>query len=242
MITKICNTCLQEKNIEEFRKSGEYIRGDCKQCENKKCKERNAKNIEHIKEKQKEYRKNNKEQIKKYREKHYDPIKQKEYNGEYYKNNKDYYSLWHKEYFKNNKEKLKTSYTIWKDNNRDKYREYQRKDLRRRMNDPILKVELQLRNMINTSFRRKGHTKSNKLKKIVGLNSKDMVNYLLETFEKNYGYKWDGKEPIHIDHIIPLSTANTEEEIIELCYYTNLQLLKAKDNLSKGSKLNWILK
>ena len=61
-----------------------------------------------------------------------------------------------------------------------------------------------------------------------------LVKYLLQTFKDNYGYEWDGKEQVHIDHIIPLATANTEQDIVKLCHYTNLQLLKAKDNLKNG--------
>ena len=44
-----------------------------------------------------------------------------------------------------------------------------------------------------------------------------------------------------IEDIIPLATAKTEEDVIKLCHYTNLQLLKGEDNLSKGDKLDWKL-
>ena len=49
---------------------------------------------------------------------------------------------------------------------------------------------------------------------------------------ENYGlYGW------HIDHIIPLSSANTEDEIYKLCHYTNLQPLWAEENMKKSNKL-----
>lgn len=39
---------------------------------------------------------------------------------------------------------------------------------------------------------------------------------------------------IHIDHIIPFYAAKSEEELIELAHYTNLQPLWKEDNLKKG--------
>lgn len=41
----------------------------------------------------------------------------------------------------------------------------------------------------------------------------------------------------HFDHIIPLASAKTEEELIKLNHYTNFQPLWAEDNLKKGFKI-----
>lgn len=49
---------------------------------------------------------------------------------------------------------------------------------------------------------------------------------------------FDNQGEWHLDHIIPLATAETEEEIIRLNHYTNFQPLWAFDNLSKGSKID----
>ena len=95
--------------------------------------------------------------------------------------------------------------------------------------------------MIVNSFIKKGMNKSKKTEEIIGISLKEFYYYLLKTFKDNYGYEWDGKEPVHIDHINPLKQCNTEEEVIRCCYYTNLQLLKAEDNLKKGDKTNWEL-
>jgi len=46
---------------------------------------------------------------------------------------------------------------------------------------------------------------------------------------------WDNYGDWHIDHIVPLSCADTEEELKLLCHYTNLQPLWAVDNLAKSN-------
>jgi hypothetical protein len=47
---------------------------------------------------------------------------------------------------------------------------------------------------------------------------------------ENHG-KW------HLDHIVPISSAKTEEEVIALNHHTNFQPLWAFDNLSKGNRI-----
>jgi len=55
------------------------------------------------------------------------------------------------------------------------------------------------------------------------------------------GMSWENYGKWHIDHIIPLSSANNEDEIYKLCYYTNLQPLWSEENLKKGKKINYLL-
>lgn len=241
METRICRICGIEKDISCFRIYKKYYRTECKECENRLCKERNLKNREHILKKEKEYRENHKDQIKKYKKEHYNPIESKKYNKKYYQNHKEYYAKKHKEYSLKNRDKINKNVKNWKEKNIDKVRKYQRRDYEKRNKNYIKKLELQLRNMLNQSFKRKKYLKSKKLETIVGLNSKEMIDYLLQTFKNNYGYEWDKIEKIHIDHIKPLKYAQTEEEVIKLCHYTNLQLLKAKDNLQKNCKIDWKL-
>lgn len=119
--------------------------------------------------------------------------------------------------------------------NRERINNYQRNKMR---TDSIYKLKHQVRNLLYDSFRRKGKREPQKAENILGCSIDYFIDYLLNTFEQRYGYSYNYNEPVHIDHKIPLATAKNEDNIIKLCNYKNLQLLKAKDNLCKSNKNN----
>lgn len=216
---KKCSKCNKEKELSEFykRKSAkDGRRSSCISCE-KKYKEEN-------KEKLSLYFKERgilkKEELKIKASKYY--IQNKEYikskSREYYEANKDIKIDYQKEYNKNNKEK-RNAYLI-----------------ERRQNDPLFKLITNVRNLIYNSFYYNGYSKNSKTEELLGCSFDELKIYLESKFESwmtwenrglynsEFDYGWD------IDHIIPLSSANTEEDIIKLNYYTNLQPLCSKIN------------
>lgn len=176
------------------------------------------------------------------------------YNKEWYLKNKDNKLKYSKEYRNENIDLTKKWALEWKNKNLNYQKEYyfnnkekilikSKENYKKRLeNDSVFKFKIQIRKMIYNSFYRKKYNKKIKCEKILGCTYETFINHLLKTFVGNYNYKLDGIEKVHIDHIMPLSTAKTEQEILKLCHYTNLQLLKAEDNLHKSNKLNWELK
>ena len=81
----------------------------------------------------------------------------------------------------------------------------------------------------------KNNNKTYKTVDIVGCSPEFVKEHLEKQFIE--GMTWENQGKWHIDHIIPLSSAKTEEEVYKLCHYTNLQPLWAEDNLKKGSKI-----
>lgn len=268
METKICRICKNEKNIDDFRMCNNRYRTECRSCEkeyNKKYQKEHGKEVyEKRKEKAKKYRELHKEENSKYQKEYYKLHKKehKEYSQNYNKTyvrpsnsierhkqkskewrekNKEHIKQYQRKYNEKHKDENKVRQNNWKAKNKEKIREYQKKDYIKRQTDTVLKLKGQIRNMLVTSFKKHGERKSKKLEEICKCDIDLLIIHLYQTFKDNYGYDWDGIEKVHIDHIIPLATANTEEDIVKLCNYSNLQLLKAKDNLSKGNRLDWRL-
>ena len=244
MQTKICSKCKEEKEVCEFYTDKSKIDGyysSCKECKiiytktrvdenktylklwkinnpnyQKKFREKNPNYV-------KEYYKNNKEVLLERVKKHYHENKEtilpkiRERSSKYYYDNRETRLECRKEYNKNNREK------------RNEYLSNKKKI------DPIYRLSCIVRNRIYSFLKNKNITKQNKTFDIVGCSPELLKEYLEKQFVD--GMCWDNRNGWHIDHIIPLSSAKTEEEIYKLCHYTNLQPLWAEDNLKKSDKI-----
>lgn len=139
--------------------------------------------------------------------------------------------------YKSTKQKIKKCKSCTKERNNNYRREYVKKN----------KASWAVRNVISQSFIRafKGqYKKSDRTEELLGCTIQEAINYIETTFKEgmsweNHGRCKDGscENVWHIDHKIPLDSAKTEEELVKLCYYTNLQALWAFDNLSKNSQI-----
>lgn len=106
----------------------------------------------------------------------------------------------------------------------------------RRKNDPLFKFSNNIRRRVNIFLKSKNISKNNPITSIIGCSFDELKIYIENLFTEGMTWEKIGKE-IHIDHKIPLSFGKTEEDIIKLFHYTNLQPLWKIDNLKKGSKL-----
>ena len=173
----------------------------------------------------KQYKLDNKEKLKDSRKKYYDNnreeilLKKKEYTNKSKESKKKY----NKEYYENNTEKIKKDVTKYV--------------LSKLKTDSLFKLKENTRRMIGKSLKRNGYTKQSRTYEILGCTFDEFKTYIEAQFEDwmdwgNYGLYEKGKFNIgwDIDHIIPTSSAKTEEEIIKLNHYTNLQPLCSKIN------------
>ena len=233
---KTCSKCKVEKGLIEYTKSKSQkdgLQSKCKSC----AKEYREKYYKKNKYYSKEYYKKNINKIKQYQEENKYKINEwiknndkrtKQTSKRYRENNKENAKKWYKE----NKE----YYKKYVDRNREKINLNQSKYAQeKRKTNPLFKLQCTLRGRTSKVFKTKGYKKNTKTQEMLGVSYEICKAHIERQFTK--GMNWDNHGDWHIDHIIPLASAKTEEEIIKLCHYSNLQPLWAIDNLSKSDKI-----
>jgi len=156
------------------------------------------------------------------------------------------------DYYENHEVEKERS-SAWKKRNPEKVSEYNRGyrvgyEKNRRKNDPLYDVSRTVRNLIKCSIYHKGYTKKSRTFEILGCTFEEFKiriesqwedwmrwdNHGLYNGKENYG--WD------FDHIVPLSSAQCEEDIYRLNHYSNIQPLCSYVNRCvKRDIIDWVL-
>lgn len=74
---------------------------------------------------------------------------------------------------------------------------------------------------------------------MLGYTPAELVSHIEKQFEK--GMTWENRNLWQIDHIIPISTAKTEEDVIALNKLSNLRPMWSKENNQKNNKRTHLL-
>lgn len=149
-----------------------------------------------------------------------------------------------------NPEKCLLSNKQWREKNRDKHREnarnYYKKNkthanevkrkrrMERRHSDPFYALTQAVRTLVSRAFKNKNYTKTSQTHVIIGCGWDTLAQHIESKFTD--GMNWSNRGEWHIDHITPLASAQTADDVFRLNHYTNLQPLWALDNLKKGAR------
>lgn len=109
----------------------------------------------------------------------------------------------------------------------------------RRDRDSLYKCKKNLRDRLNKALKVNSWKKDTHFSEYIGCSQEELKLHIEKGFIENmiwdnYGH---GIGFWTIDHIIPLSSAKTEEEMYKLCHYSNLQPMWYLDNIKKSNKV-----
>ena len=169
----------------------------------------------------------------------------KEYKKKYYLDNKDMILKKSKQYYIENQDAIIDRVKVWGDNNKSKVEQYKKnyvekhrdeinqKMSARKKEDPILKLKMLYRSKTNKIL---GSNRESTFH-LIGCSPQELKIHLEKQFKDGMSWENHGLFGWHIDHIIPLSSAESDDELKKLCHYTNLQPLWAKENIVKRNKI-----
>lgn len=221
---RICNFCHIEKKDDCFRGNNKK----CRSCEHQSRRE-------YLKKYWKEHPEQRNRIVKKSKKKNAD--KRKLWATEYRNKNKDRINALNKESKQRNSIRVKATAKRYKATNRVRVNTYMKDYFRRRSNvDELFRLSARIRKRTCAAFKNSGYKKKGPTEQLLGAPFIVVRNHIESLLTDGMTMEKIGME-IHIDHVIPLASAKTEQELIDLCHYTNLQPLWALDNIKKGAKI-----
>ena len=103
----------------------------------------------------------------------------------------------------------------------------------KRKTDPVFKLSGNIRRLLLQSLKNQGYKKNTKTYNIIKCEFNFLMKWLNGIASNGYTY---GIGDLHLDHVVPISLAQTEDELLLLSHYSNYQLLSADENITKGNR------
>jgi hypothetical protein len=241
METKTCPCCNTAKQKDLFglskqRKDG--LNPYCLDCARVKSKQYRELNPNKVKQSALNYSRSERGKKKKLDYKEQNEVKLKELYKKYRQENAEKYRIYGKKYRQANNERIQLTKKQWYIENREHSNTKKRTWVKvTKENNPIYAFKVQVRRNISMSF--KFGKKPKKTELILGCTISEFRKYIEQKFQDGMNWENNGRNGWHLDHIIPLATAKTTEEVLRLNHFTNFQPLWEEDNLKKSDKLNY---
>lgn len=124
------------------------------------------------------------------------------------------------------------------DEKRDKERAYR---YEKYASDPVYAVSARLRSYIANSMAifGKNGTERPGAKIVLGCTFREFKVHLERQFLP--GMSWENRKDWHIDHIVPLATAKTKDDVAALFHHSNLRPMWAAENRAKSDQITHLI-
>lgn len=225
---KICTKCGELKNLSSFspdKRKKDGLQSQCKNCGRLVTKKFREENPEIIQARGKRYRAKNTEALRDRKAKYYAKNIKKLRNKQ-------------SKYYAKDIEKSRIMSAKWRAENPEKFKENCRKADKKRRNTPKGKLAINISSAISHSLN--GAKAGRHWENLTGFTLNQLQIHLEKFFSPDM--TWDNYGKWHIDHKIPIAVFNFDkpEDIdFKRCWaLENLQPMWAKENMSKGAKLD----
>ena len=256
MPSKVCTKCKIDKPLEAFNAASNAPDGrrpECKECRKTSSKKYYISNSDQIKSKVKTYAekvKITKDAEKKIQydlymsqlnaEKNQKRLHQKRMKalGDklYQETHREIRREYTKEHYLKNKEVYRLKMAEYREQNKDSLRILKRNyKINRLESDPIYKLKFNLSTLIRNVIKNGGYQKTAKTSEVLGADWDIVKEHIESMFTDDM--TWENQGRWHFDHIIPISLAKSEAEVLALNHYSNLRPLWGKENIVKSNKL-----
>ena len=198
----------------------------------------NKKNRDKKREQDKKYREANREKIKishkAWRDKNRERLNEQQ--RERYKENPQAFKERKERYVKSHEEQVRASNKRYREENKQKRTDY---ELTKRKTDARYRFRSSFVSLISGYLRKNGYKGGKKTWEVVGCDFETFLKYIENQFEEgmtleNYGH---GEGCWNIDHIAPICTAKTDDDLERLNHYSNLRPMWASENYRRPKKI-----